>query len=58
LKFGKWHAGQWGAGKPVLKVLWRNHNNQVLSSGFLLLTESGEIDEILAELSERAGVES
>jgi len=48
-KIGKWHAGQWGAGKPILKILWKK-DNQLLSSGFSLSTESGEIQEVLSEL--------
>lgn len=48
-KIGKWHAGQWGAGKPILKIVWKK-DNQLLSSGFSLSTESGEIQEVLSEL--------
>lgn len=48
LKTGKWHAGQWGAGKPILKILWKN-NDQILSSGFSL---SNKFDEVLSELKE------
>lgn len=50
-KIGKWHAGQWGAGKPILKIVWKK-DNQLLSSGFSLSTESGEIQEVLSELCE------
>lgn len=50
-KTGKWHAGQWGAGKPILKILWKK-DNQLLSSGFLLATESAETQDVLSELCE------
>lgn len=51
-KIGKWHAGQWGAGKPILKILWKN-DNQLLSSGFSLTTESVAIDGVVTELSNK-----
>ena len=50
-KIGKWHAGQWGVGKPIIKILWKK-DNQILSSGFSLCIESVEIEMILSELNE------
>lgn len=49
-KIGKWHAGQWGKGKPILKVLWENEN-QLLSSGFSISEKENPIDDILATLN-------
>ncbi len=49
-KIGKWHAGQWGAGRPIIKVLWKN-NNQLLSSGFSVSMESDDLEKILSELN-------
>jgi hypothetical protein len=51
-KIGKWHAGQWGAGRPVIKVLWEK-DNQLLSSGFSLSMETDEIEKFLLEMNER-----
>lgn len=48
-KLGKWHAGQWGAGRPIIKILWEN-NDQLLSSGFSISAESDEFDSIISEL--------
>jgi len=44
LKTGTWHAGQWSANKPILKILWVEEET-ILSSGFLLPKK--EIDNIL-----------
>lgn len=33
VSFGTWHAGQWNAGRPVVKVAW-TLDGQRLSSGF------------------------
>lgn len=33
VSFGTWHAGQWNAGRPVVKVAW-TLDGQQLSSGF------------------------
>lgn len=48
-KLGKWHAGQWGGGRPIIKILWEN-NGQLLSSGFSISADSNEFDSILLEL--------
>ena len=49
IKSGKWHAGQWAAGRQVIKVIWKN-NNQLLSSGFTISKTTEKSDEILSEL--------
>lgn len=48
-KIGKWHAGQWGVGKEILKVIWEN-NGQILSSGFTILKHSKNVSELIQEL--------
>lgn len=48
-KLGTWHAGRWGAGQKILKIIWRN-NNQKLSSGFLISKDLTEIEELIADL--------
>ena len=48
-KIGKWHAGRWGAGMPVLKIIWENDDLR-LSSGFLLSKNREDIEKIIAEL--------
>ena len=55
IKLGKWHAGQWGAGRPIIKILWEN-NGQLLSSGFSISAKSDELESILLEL--RNSIES
>ncbi|HHX43304.1 MAG TPA: hypothetical protein GX714_04865 [Chloroflexi bacterium] len=54
LSIGRWHAGRWGLGRPVIKVHWRR-GAQDLSSGFAV---AGGADQtpLLRELAQRAGV--
>jgi hypothetical protein len=49
-KFGKWHSGQWGAGRRIIKVIWQK-DNQLLSSGFTVALNNTETDELIAELN-------
>ena len=48
-KAGKWHAGQWGGGAEVLKVLWKREG-QKLSSGFVISGYEKSADELIREL--------
>ena len=48
-EIGKWHAGKWGAGLPVLKIIWKN-DSYLLSSGFILSKSRDEIARIISEL--------
>jgi hypothetical protein len=34
VRTGTWHAGKWLAGKPIVKIDWRNAKGRQLSSGF------------------------
>lgn len=49
-KTGKWHSGQWGGGRRIIKVLWKK-NGQLLSSGFAIAKENAGTDETIAELN-------
>ena len=51
-EIGKWHAGKWGAGLPVLKIVWKN-GSHVLSSGFILSRGKEETEKIISELRHR-----
>lgn len=55
LSIGKWHAGRWGVGRPVIKVHWRR-GEQNLSSGFTLAKDPEEVRSLVQELAELAGV--
>lgn len=50
LKIGKWHAGQWGAGRQIIKVIWKK-DRVILSSGFSISKKPNEIKEIISELN-------
>jgi hypothetical protein len=49
IKTGTWHSGQWGAGKPIIKIVWEN-NGQILSSGFTVSKGSEAFEKVLSGL--------
>ena len=49
---GKWHAGQWRMGKPILQILWTKEDLR-LSSGFVVAGSLQETLNLKAELEER-----
>jgi hypothetical protein len=49
LKKGHWHAGRWGAGRPILKIIWQHHGIR-LSSGFLLTSRADAYQRIRQQL--------
>ncbi len=51
LEVGKWHAGRWCAGRPILKIVWQK-DGQRLSSGFLIHRD--ELPKVLHDLELRA----
>lgn len=51
IKTGKWHSGQWGNGKTIIKILWKN-DGQLLSSGFSLNSKQSDLEKILLKLNE------
>jgi len=51
-KTGKWHAGRWGNGKPILKILW-TRNDLVLCSGFSISTDTQEVIRVIDYLNEK-----
>ncbi len=55
IKTGKWHAGKWGVGWPVVKILWAKDGMR-LSSGFLVSKSRGFVSTFIDELKERASV--
>ncbi len=50
IKIGKWHAGQWGAGQQIVKVIWEK-KGQILSSGFSFSKEPDEVQTIVSKLN-------
>ncbi len=54
VRIGKWHAGRWCAGLPVLKILW-SKDGERLSSGFVVSRNEGETRNLKAELESRIG---
>ena len=50
---GRWHAGRWGGGLPVVKILWLKDGRR-LSSGFLLDRDVEKSEEIVNRLKRAA----
>ena len=44
VKIGRWHAGTWGAGQPIVKIVWESDGRR-LSSG-ILTTGRAEADRL------------
>ena len=49
LRIAKWHAGQWGGGNPVLKIIWKR-DGLLLSSGFLLSKKREDIEKMIEKI--------
>jgi hypothetical protein len=52
VRVGKWHAGQWRMGKPILKIVWLK-NGLRLSSGFVVSRSLEETLNLKEELERR-----
>lgn len=52
IETGTWHAGRWGMGIPIVKILWEEDGHR-LSSGFVVAREPSEIERLIAELRSR-----
>ncbi len=48
-KIGKWHAGKWSAGYPILKIFWLK-DNLMLSSGFLVAKSKADVEKVIQEI--------
>jgi hypothetical protein len=49
VKVGKWHAGRWAGGAPVVKIVWKKSDAR-LSSGFVLSRNTRETDALIQEI--------
>lgn len=50
---GKWHAGRWAMGHPVLRVEFVR-DDQSLCAGFLLSRDWSEMERLAADITKRA----
>lgn len=55
IKIGKWHAGRWGHGYQVCKIIWKE-DYKILSSGFIFAKEKNELDRIISIIGNKAGI--
>lgn len=49
IKAGRWHAGQWAGGRPIMKIIWQK-GSLMLSSGFIVSKSRTEAEEIMRDL--------
>jgi hypothetical protein len=52
VRLGRWHAGRWGAGHPILKVDFERRHLR-LTAGFLLSRSWPEMEGLTADLRDR-----
>jgi len=52
IRLGKWHAGQWRMGKPIVKIVWHKDGLR-LSSGFFVSRSLPETLNLKEELERR-----
>lgn len=52
VKLGKWHSGRFGAGGPVVKILWKTAQSH-LSSGFIFSRNEKETQVLVEEIRSR-----
>ncbi len=50
---GKWHAGQWGGRRPVLKVSF-HRDGLALTAGFTLSTAWPEVEKLATDIQSKA----
>ncbi|MEW5754969.1 MAG: hypothetical protein AB1810_01565 [Pseudomonadota bacterium] len=50
VKLGKWHAGRWAGGRPVVKLCWE-HRGEHLCSGFVLTRDWAVAEELQQRLN-------
>ena len=54
VRTGRWHAGQWGLGRPVIKLFWERKGLS-LSSGFLLVKSEKDAELLMGEIRRLMG---
>jgi hypothetical protein len=52
VKVGKWHSGQWAAGAPVVKIIWKKADKR-LSSGFVFSRQARETEALMQKIRSR-----
>jgi hypothetical protein len=52
VQVGRWHAGRWAWGAPMVKLIWE-HDGRSLSSGFVLSRNESQARQVLEEIERR-----
>jgi hypothetical protein len=54
VRLGRWHAGKWGGGRPVLKIDF-GRSGEALTAGFLLAKEWDRMESFASDLRAKIG---
>ena len=52
VQVGRWHAGRWAWGAPMVKLIWE-HDGRSLSSGFVLSRSEPQTWQVIEEIERR-----
>jgi len=52
VQLGRWHAGRWAWGTPVVKLIWKK-DDRALSSGFVLSMDESRTRHVVEDLERR-----
>mgnify|MGYP003667421016 CR=1 FL=1 len=57
ITFGKWHAGKWLAGKPVLKLHWTAEGDaRKLCAGFYFKLSENQLQRLVETIKKKANI--
>jgi hypothetical protein len=54
IRVGRWHAGRWAWGAPIVKLIWEN-DGLSLSSGFVLSRSASQTRQVIKALEQGGG---
>ncbi len=57
VQLGRWHAGRWTWGAPIVKLVWET-DDLSLSSGFVLSWDESQTQQVVEDLERRLPVSS
>jgi hypothetical protein len=55
VQLGRWHAGRWAWGAPIVKLIWE-HDGLSLISGFVLSREESQAQQMVQDLERQVAL--